>query len=115
MKSSDLGLFGDGNDGGVFEAAGNFAQLQRSVEDLCKDGGSWSAQTFRQTGEILSGPEAFLDFCFLKTRFTSSTQTLRAGRMVGKGGREGVSGGEGECVKCRSERVLGVSLAFLNR
>ncbi len=39
IKSSDFGLFGDGNDGGAFEAAGNFTQLQRSVEDLCKDGG----------------------------------------------------------------------------
>ncbi len=63
------------------------------------------------TGEIPSGPKAFLDFCFLKTRLTSSTQTLSAGRMVGEGGCRGV----GECVKCRSERVLGVSLAFSNR
>ncbi len=39
IKSSDFGLFGDGNGGGAFEAAGNFTQLQRSVEDLCKDGG----------------------------------------------------------------------------
>ncbi len=70
---------------------------------MCKMGASWSARTFRQAGEILSGPEAFLDFCFLKTRFTSSTQTLSAGRMVGEGGG---------CVKCRSERVLGVSLPF---
>ncbi len=114
IKSSDFGLFGDGNDGGAFEAAGNFTQLQRSVEDLCKDGASWSAQTFRQAGEIPSGPEAFLDFCFLKTRFTSSTQTLNAGRVVGEGG-SGVAGGVGECVKCRSERVLGVNLAFSNR
>ncbi len=82
-----MGLFGDGNDGGAFEAAGNFAQLQRFVEDLCKDADSWSAQTFRQAGEIPSGPEVFLDFCLLKNRFTSSTQTLSAGRMVGT--REG--------------------------
>ncbi len=86
VKASDLGISGDRNDGGAFEAAGNFAQLQRSVEDLCKYGGSWSAQTFRQAGEIPSGPEAFLAFCFLKTRFTSSTQTLSAGRMVVEGG-----------------------------
>ncbi len=79
-----------------------------------KMGASWSAQTFRQAGEIPSGPETFLDFCFLKTRFTSSTQTLNAGRMVGEGG-SGVAGGVGECVKCRSERVLGVNLAFSNR
>ncbi len=26
VKASDVGLFGDGNDGGAFEAAGNFAQ-----------------------------------------------------------------------------------------
>ncbi len=52
---------------------------------------SWSAQTSRQAGEIPSGPEAFLDFRFLKTRFTSSTQTLSAGRMVGEGG--GLQGG----------------------
>ncbi len=25
IKASDFGLFGDGNDGGAFEAAGNFA------------------------------------------------------------------------------------------
>ncbi len=39
VKASDFGLLGDGNDGGAFEAAENFAQLQKSVEDLCKDGG----------------------------------------------------------------------------
>ncbi len=39
-------------------------------------GARWSTQTFRQAGETQSGPEAFLDFCFLKTRFTFSTQTL---------------------------------------
>ncbi len=50
----------------------------------------------------IPSPEAFLDF----------TQTLSAGRMVR---REGGCRGEGECVKCRSERVLGVSLAFSNR
>ncbi len=66
VKASDFGLFGDGNDGGAFEAAGNFAQLQRSVEDLCKDGGQ-------------------------------------------------VGGGVGECVKCRSEWLLGINLAFSNR
>ncbi len=61
-------------------------------------GASWSAQTFRQAGEIPSGPEAFLDFCFLKTWFTSSTQTLNTGSNGG-GGRKGVAGGEGECVE----------------
>ncbi len=51
----------------------------RDLLKICvKMGSSWSAQ---------SGPEAFLDFCFLKTRFTSSTKTLSAGRMVGEGGR----------------------------
>ncbi len=61
----------------------------RDLLKICvKMGASWSAQTFRQAGEIPSGPEAFLDFCFLNTWFTSSTQTLNAGRMVG-GGREG--------------------------
>ncbi len=54
VKARNFGLFGDGNDGGAFEAAGNFAQLQRSVEDLYKDGG----QNFRQAGEISSVPEA---------------------------------------------------------
>ncbi len=58
VKASYFGLFGDGNDGWAFEAAGNFAQLQRSVEDLCKVGG----QFFRQAGEIPSGSEAFQDF-----------------------------------------------------
>ncbi len=46
IKSSDFGLFGDGNDGGAFEAAGNFTQLQRSVEDLCKDGGQLVSTDF---------------------------------------------------------------------
>ncbi len=60
----------------------------RDLLKICvKMGASWSAQTFRQAGEILSGPEAFLDFCFLKTQFTSSTQTLSTGRMVGEGER----------------------------
>ncbi len=35
-------------------------------------------------------------------------------KMVGEGG-SGVAGGVGECVKCRSEWVLGVNLAFSNR
>ncbi len=49
----------------------------RDLLKICvKIGASWSSQTFRQAGEIPSGPEAFLDFCFLKTRFTSSTQTF---------------------------------------
>ncbi len=44
----------------------------RDLLKICvKMGASWSAQTFRQAGEIPSGPEAFLDFCFLKTWFTS--------------------------------------------
>ncbi len=52
----------------------------RDLLKICvKIGRSWSAHTFRQEGEILSGPEAFLDFCFLKTQFTSSTQTLSTG------------------------------------
>ncbi len=84
----------------------------RDLLNICvKMGARWSAQTFRQAGEI-PGPEAFLNFYFLKTRFTFSTQTLTAGRMVGS---EGGCRGLGECVKCRSERVLGVILAFSNR
>ncbi len=80
--------------------------------NICvKMGASWSAQTFRQAGEIPSGPEALLDFCFLKTRFTYSTHTLSAGRMVGDGGLQG--GRVGECVQCRSERVLKVTLQEL--
>ncbi len=54
IKSSDFGLFGDGNGGGAFEAAGNFTQLQRSVEDLCKDG-----------GQLVS-----TDFCLSKVEWT---------------------------------------------
>ncbi len=46
IKASDLGLFGDGNDGGAFEAAGDSAQPQRSVEDLCKDGGQLVSTDF---------------------------------------------------------------------
>ncbi len=60
----------------------------RNLLKICvKMEASWSAQTFRQAEEIPSGPEAFLDFCLLKNRFTSSTQTLSAGGLVG--GREG--------------------------
>ncbi len=44
-----------------------------------KMGASRSAQSFKQAGETPSGPEAFLDFCFLKTRLSSSIQTLSAG------------------------------------
>ncbi len=40
----------------------------RDLLNICvKMGASWSTQTFRPAGEIPSGPEAFLDFCFLKT------------------------------------------------
>jgi len=64
----------------------------RDLLKICvKIGASWSAQTFRKAGEISSGPEAFLDFCFLKIRFTCSTQTLNAGRMMGEG--DGLQGG----------------------
>lgn len=69
-----------------------------------KTGASWSAQAFRQADEMPSGPEAFLVFCFLKTRLTSSTQTLSLGWMT-EGGRRGVAGGDGGCVKCTSEWV----------
>ncbi len=62
------------------------------LKTCVKMGAIWSELTFRQAGEIPSGPEAFLDFCSLKTRFTSSTQTLNAGRVVGEGG-SGVAGG----------------------
>ncbi len=59
---------------------------QQGTLHSVKMGASWSAaQTFKQTGEIPSGLEAFLDFSYLKTRFTSATQTLSAGRMVGGG------------------------------
>ncbi len=46
IKASDFRIFGDRNDGGAFEAAGNFAQLQRSVEVLCKDGGQLVSTDF---------------------------------------------------------------------
>ncbi len=62
----------------------------RDLLKICvKMGASWSAA---QTGEIPSGLEAFLDLSYLKTRFTSATQTLSAGRMVGGGGG-GLQGG----------------------
>ncbi len=52
----------------------------RDLFKICvKMGASWSAQIFKQAGETPSGPEAFLDFCFLKTQLTSSTQTLSTG------------------------------------
>ncbi len=39
IKSSHFGFLWDGDDGGAFEARGDFAQLQWFVEDLCEDGG----------------------------------------------------------------------------
>ncbi len=40
----------------------------RDLLKICvKMEANWSAQTFRHAGEIPSGPEFFLDFCFLKT------------------------------------------------
>ncbi len=38
-SDSSVVIFGDQNDSGAFEAAGNFTQLQWSVEYLCEDGG----------------------------------------------------------------------------
>ncbi len=38
---------------------GYFIQFQWSVEDLCEDGASWSAQDFRQAGVTPSGPGSF--------------------------------------------------------
>ncbi len=38
-----------------------------SVESLCEDGASWSAQVLRQTGDPLSGPGAFILLFSLKT------------------------------------------------
>ncbi len=46
VKASEFRLFGDGNDGGAFVAAGNFAQLHRSVEDLYKDRGQLVSTEF---------------------------------------------------------------------
>ncbi len=74
-------------------------------------GASWSAQTFRQAGEIPSGPEAFLDFCFFEDPIHILYTDLKH-RLSGGGRREGRVG---ECVECRSKRVLGVSLAFSNQ
>ncbi len=67
---------------------GTFIQLQRSVEDLCEDGASWSAQDFRQAGVTPSGPGAFLLLFFLKTWRTSSSLIWSAGW-----GEMGVAGG----------------------
>ena len=78
-----------------------------------KTGASWSAQAFKQADEMPSGPEAFLVFCFLKARLTSSTQTLSSGWLAGGEG-SGSAGGDGGCVKCRSERVCGVNEGFSN-
>ncbi len=47
IKSCSFGFLWDGDDGGAFEAWGDFAQLQGSVEDLCEDGASWSAQRYK--------------------------------------------------------------------
>ncbi len=84
-----------------------FAQLQRSVEYLCKDRGQLVSTDFKSGRWNTVWSWSFPRFCFLKM-VTSSTQTLSAGRMVGKGGMRGGGGGGGgvcECVKCRSEHV----------
>ncbi len=47
IKSSDFGFLWDGDDGGAFEAWGDFAQLQWSVEDLCEDGGQLVSTGFK--------------------------------------------------------------------
>ncbi len=85
------GFFGTGMMVEHLKPQGTSHSSRDRLKICVKMGASWSAQTFSQAGEILSGPEAFLDFCFLKTRFTSSTQTLSAGKMVGEGG--GCGGG----------------------
>ncbi len=84
IKSSDFGLLGTGIMVERLKQQGT-SHSSRDLLKICvKMGASWSAQTFRQAGEIPSGPEAFLDFCFLKT--------LNAGRVAGEGG-SGVAGG----------------------
>ena len=56
-----------------------------------KTGESWSAQCFSTEVETLSGPTAFLLFCFLKSFFTADSSTI-------KGGGSGVAGSGGEAV-----------------
>ncbi len=64
----------------------------RTAPVICKIcvkmGTSWSAQDFRQTGHIPSGPGAFLLLFFLKTWRTSSSLIFSAG--VGRGGLQEV-------------------------
>lgn len=56
------GLFWEQDDG-AFEAGGHFKQLQ----------------PFRQEGDILSDPRAFLVFCLWKSLHTSSSQIFSVG------------------------------------
>lgn len=65
---------------------------------------SWSAKTFRQVGEILSGPGALLILCFRESQHTFSTHILSAGCVVGAQ-RRGLAGGVDGCVEKRSEIV----------
>ncbi len=88
------------DNGGAEYAWGDFAQFQWSVEDLCEDGASWSAQDFRQTGVTQSGPGAFLLFCFRKSWRTSSSLIWIAGV-----GERLVAGGVDGCVERCSGRV----------
>lgn len=53
-----------------------------------KIGASCLSQAFKPAGETPSGSEAFLVFSFLKTRLTSSTQTINTGQMAGRGWQE---------------------------
>ncbi len=90
---------------GVFEVGRDFIQLQRSIKDLCEDGGaSWSAQVFRQAGVLPSGPCALLLLFFLKTWHTSSSLVLST--VVGE---RGVAGGVNGCIERWSGRVWGDS------
>ncbi len=57
----------------MFEAGRDFTQLQRSIEDLCEDGGQLVSTGFQTGWCHTNGPGAFLLLFFLKTWRTSSS------------------------------------------
>ncbi len=77
------------DDGGTFEAGSSSDLLKISV----KMDDNWSALAFRQAGETLSGPLAFLILCIMKTLHTSSSDLkCRLKSSMGEEGGRGVKG-----------------------
>ncbi len=83
MKSSYLGFLWNRDDGGAFEVGRDFTQLQRSIKDLCEDGGPASLHRF--SDRLVSCLLLF----FLKTWQHIFFADLKYS-----------SGGEGGCWRC---------------